>query len=354
MRSGGVNHIIVQQVALLIQADDLTAGAETRVNSQHAFVAQWRGEQQLTHILGKSINGLVIGFFLGCCGKFGLNRGLDQSLEAVLGSLLDQLRGLAVALDDNARNIVEGAVIIDLDTHLEETFFLATADSKQLVGRNALERSRELIVVLIVAALDFLALDEVGHKPRVILETTPYGVTHRLVLTHPLGNDVLGASNSGIGIRHLVTVNKLASPSLDINAMLRHDYLGERLKAQLPGSLGTRLTLGFIGQIDILEGCGIPAVVDAVGQFGSELVLCLDGLEDGGTALLQFTVIAQPLVNGLDRKFVEVTCCLLAVTADKRDGSAIVKKIDGACHLIDGDIELLGNERRELSCHREN
>ena len=139
-----------------------------------------------------------------------------------------------------------------------------------------------------------------GHKPRVILETAPDGVTHRLVLAHPLGNDVLGASNSGIGVRHLVTVNKLASPSLDITAMLRHDDLGERLKAQLPGSLGTRLTLGFIGQIDILEGCGIPAVVDAVGQFGSELVLCLDGLEDGGTALLQFTVVTQPLVNGLD------------------------------------------------------
>jgi len=81
-------------------------------------------------------------------------------------------------------------------------------------------------------------------------------------------------------------------------------------------------------------------------QFGREFVLRLDGLEDGGTAFLQLTVIAQALVDGLDGKVVKVASHLLAVTADERDGRSVIEQIDGACHLVDGYVELLGNERR--------
>ncbi len=164
-----------------------------------------------------------------------------------------------------------------------------------------------------------------GHQARVILEATPDGAAHRLVLTHPLGNDVLGTRDGGIGVGHLVTVNKLARPLLDVAAALCHNDLRQRLQAQLSGCLGAGLALGLVGEVDILKGSSIPAVIDARGQFGREFILRLDGLEDGRAAFLQLAVVAQPLVDGLDGEFVEVAGRLLAVTADERDGCPIVE-----------------------------
>ena len=155
----------------------------------------------------------------------------------------------------------------------------------------------------------------------------------------------MGAGDGGIGVGHLVAVDKLASPLLDVTATLRHDDLGQRLQSQLACCLGACLALGLIGQVDILERGGVPAVVDAFGQFRREFILRFDGLEDGGTPFFQFPIVAQPLVDGLDRQFVQIAGCLFAVTADKRDGCSIVKQADGASHLIDGDIEFLGDER---------
>ena len=91
VRGGGVDDIVVQQVALFVQADDLAARAESRVNCQHALAAQGRCEQQLAHILGKGLDGFIVGLLFGCRGKLGLYRWLDEALETVLGSLLDEL-----------------------------------------------------------------------------------------------------------------------------------------------------------------------------------------------------------------------------------------------------------------------
>ena len=164
-----------------------------------------------------------------------------------------------------------------------------------------------------------------GNESCVILEAASHGIAHRLVLAHPFGDDVLGSRYGSVGVGHLVTVNKLSRTLLDIPATLRHDDFSERLKSQLAGSFGASLALGLVGQIDVLQRVGIPAVIDAVGEFRSQFVLCLDGLEDGGTTFLQLAVVAQSLVNGLDGKIVEVACHLLAVAADERDGCTIVK-----------------------------
>ena len=77
VRCGGINHIVVQEVALLVQAHDLAAGAEAWVDSQHTLAAQRWSKQQLAHILGKSLNRLIIGFFLGRGRKLRLDRGFD-------------------------------------------------------------------------------------------------------------------------------------------------------------------------------------------------------------------------------------------------------------------------------------
>ena len=151
----------------------------------------------------------------------------------------------------------------------------------------------------------------------------------------------MSARDGVIGVGDLVAVHKLSGTFLEVAAALCHDDLGQRFQSQLAGCLGACLAFGLIGQIDVLQRVGIPAVVDAVGQFGREFLLSLDGLENCGAALFQFAVIAQALVNGLDRQFVQVASRLLAVTADERDGCSVIQQIDSASHLIDGDIELL-------------
>ena len=190
-----------------------------------------------------------------------------------------------------------------------------------------------------------------GYEPCIVLEAAADGIAHCFVLTHPFGNNVLCAHDGGINVRHLVSIDKLAGSFLNVAAALRHDDLGKRLQSQLTCCFGACLALGLIGQINVLECVGVPAVVDAVGEFWREFVLCLDGLQDGGAPFFQFPVVAQSLVDRLDREIVKVTCRFLAVTADERYGRAVIKQADGASHLVDGNVELLGNERREFVCH---
>ncbi len=61
---------VMQQFSLPIQADDLAAGPETRINGQHGFLSQRRRQQQLAQIVGKYLDGRFIGPFFGRQGGF--------------------------------------------------------------------------------------------------------------------------------------------------------------------------------------------------------------------------------------------------------------------------------------------
>ncbi len=56
--------LMVQEVALLVQTDDLAAVAETRVYRHCPFLADRSGEKKLRKVLSKNIDRLYVSLFL--------------------------------------------------------------------------------------------------------------------------------------------------------------------------------------------------------------------------------------------------------------------------------------------------
>ena len=122
---------------------------------------------------------------------------------------------------------------------------------------------------------------------------------------------------------------------------------GERFEAALTSHLCPRAALGFIGEIEILELRGIPAVGDARGELRRELLLLGDGLGDGLLALLYILEAVVLLGNGRYLDLVEGAGALLAVAGDEGDGGSVVEERQRALHLSLAQAEALGDQSCE-------
>ena len=93
----GENSLVVKEVSLLVQADHLTARAESRINAHNCLLTQWRGHQQLLQVACEYPYSLSVSKFLRRCSEFIFNRWLKQAVVRVLNSLIHQLRNLGFA-----------------------------------------------------------------------------------------------------------------------------------------------------------------------------------------------------------------------------------------------------------------
>ena len=87
----------MQEIALSIETHHLATCAEARVKSQYAFLTERSRHQQLFEIAYEDADSLLVGFLLAQLGIFGLDRRLEQSLEAVGYSIGHEVAGLSAA-----------------------------------------------------------------------------------------------------------------------------------------------------------------------------------------------------------------------------------------------------------------
>ena len=83
----GEDGLVVEQVALGVEAHHLTTGAESGVDAHHAFLSERCIHKQLAKILGEHLYGFLVGLFLAHGGKLGLDAGLQQTIVAVFYGL---------------------------------------------------------------------------------------------------------------------------------------------------------------------------------------------------------------------------------------------------------------------------
>ena len=86
-RRVGEDGLMMEQIALRIKAHHLTTSTETRIDTHHPFLSEGCAQQQLTEILRKHADGLIVGLFLADGSKFCFNGRLEQTLITVLNSL---------------------------------------------------------------------------------------------------------------------------------------------------------------------------------------------------------------------------------------------------------------------------
>ncbi len=95
-----VDHVVVLQLSLPVQAHDLASRAKARVQGQDVLAAQGRGQQQLPQVVGKDPDRLLVGPFLGLHEDLGFHRGGHEPLVAVEGGLADQDRAGRLPFDE--------------------------------------------------------------------------------------------------------------------------------------------------------------------------------------------------------------------------------------------------------------
>ena len=92
-------------------------------------------------------------------------------------------------------------------------------------------------------------------------------------------------------------------------------------------------TFGLIGQVYIFERGAVPSAVDTTLQFGSKFTQLVDGFANGFLALCKFGEFVFPLADVGYLHLVQSACFLFTITADKRDGAALVEQCEGICHF---------------------
>ena len=128
---------------------------------------------------------------------------------------------------------------------------------------------------------------------------------------------------------------------------LEHEQCGKWFQSLFPCHLGTGASFGSIGQVDILQCGGLPAVVDAFLQLSSHLPLFGDGLDNRLLALRNLLQSRQPVADGSNLYLVKTTRPFLTVAGDKGDGTPLVQQFQGILYGMLLQVQLTGNQLSE-------
>ena len=90
-----VDGLIVEKVALRVEADHLAACAESRVESEYSLLPERSRHEQLLKVIDEDADSLLVRLLFGEVGELRLDAGLDKSLVAVLYGIPHQFGAAA-------------------------------------------------------------------------------------------------------------------------------------------------------------------------------------------------------------------------------------------------------------------
>ena len=152
------NDIVVQQVALGVQAHHLAAGAESGVDGHHALLPHRGRQQQLTQVFAEDLDGFDIGLFLGLSDDLAGDGGVQKALPSVIHSFAHFLMiGVTVLLAIVVIEFVAALFSVGVNLHFQEAFFLGTEHGQQVVGRDFGNGLGEVEVTAVLGGL------RIGH-----------------------------------------------------------------------------------------------------------------------------------------------------------------------------------------------
>ena len=111
-RGKRINSLVMNKLPLCIKTHNLASRAESRVDSQRAFLAKRRCQQQLPKVLGKDLYRLTVSTFLEQVIVLRLNRRADKPLVAVPDGGRHLLRRLIVAANKLALKCFQNRFVV--------------------------------------------------------------------------------------------------------------------------------------------------------------------------------------------------------------------------------------------------
>ena len=334
-----IDDVMMQEVAFAIEDDQFATRTETRVEGKYSLLSQGCRHQELFEIAHENEDSLLVGLLLGTLHKLRLDAWAQQTLEAVGDGIGDERRSCrTTALHILATEPVDAKAFVASNRQTQHALGFATTHGQQTMAGTTLQGFAPVEVIAELLGSQFLGfaqglrtLHTLRGDDGIELEIASDGIARLFVLGHHLGNDVLRPLEGFVGIGHaFFGIDVLCTFELDIPLRgrallevtgLRQQELCQRLQALFACHHGTCPALWLIGQIDILELGGIPAVVDAMMEGIGQFALLFDCGKYGNLALLQFTQFLVLVVDGSNLHFVERTGRLLAITADEGYGT---------------------------------
>ena len=137
-------------------------------------------------------------------------------------------------------------------------------------------------------------------------------------------------------------IQVLRSQRGGIASRIGQDAVRKRFQAGLAGDLGARAALGLVRRVQVFQALLGIGGGDFLLQFGRQLALLRNGLEDGSAALFELAQVAQAHFQIAQHGIVQAARGFLAIAGDEGHGGAVIQQFHRR-----GD---LGGARAEFGC----
>ena len=323
-----IDNRVHEELARRVQHRDLAARADARVDREDLLLPERRRQQKVAQVLGEDLHGGAVG--VGGPAEHraeGLDHGAVLHLM-VAGGEMEILVSTGV---DDFFDAVHERGLVDHETYPQDALLLSAADGEEAVARNLGDRLLEIVVLLELRGLGRLRRHNLALDDGLLREGVAHKATNVRDIGDALGDDVartleiLGGAVVGLVVPDLVR---------------------ERLEPLLLRDHRTGTAFRLEGLVEVLEGVLLHARLNLRAKVVRELALVLDGLENRRPAILEFGVVAQPLLDLGDLDLVEVAMHLLAVAGDERNRVTFTQKLRDGGDLPAGNPQF-GREARQ-------
>ena len=351
----------VDDLAGGVDDGDLHASAQAGVEPQGRARPCGCGKQQVAQVAREDLDGLGFGADAQRAHELGFQMHAHLHAPGEAHGVHQPAVGGAAAVGDaeaggDAR--LAGVVrivprrlcgfAVEAQAYVEQVFAPAAEDGERAVRGHGGQRLGVVEIVGVFFRRTFLACDHAGLHHAVILQVFAQALQEGGILGEALHQDLARAVKRGLGIGHAGVVAVGGAEGI---AQVAHGFgfgrqhrVGEqgfcqRLQSGFARNLRAGAAFGLVRQVEIFELRLVGRQQDRFAQFGRELVLFVNGLEDRGAAGFEFAQVTQPFFQQAQLRVVQAVGGLLAVARNERHGRAFVEQCDGS-----GDLDGFGRD----------
>ena len=338
----GVDDVVCEEFAGLVDDGDLAAGAQAGVDAEDGDGASWRAEEKVEEVVAEDLNCVGIGAFLELEAELGLDGGAEQALPAVFDSQ-EEVRGpVAFCAEDVSAEEGGCTERLQFDEEVEDALAFTAAYGEHAVGGDGFGSLAVVVVhlefCLLVDGVKRLAADD----DALVVHELAGNFAEVSGLADDFGHDVAGSFECILGGEDgFFGIDEGGGEGTEGSSggLLVPQVEGKRLQALFAGDGGFGAALGPVGQVKVLQLALVEGRFDAELEVVGKLTLFCDGGKYGFTSCGEVAEVGELLLDGADLDLVEVAGCFLTIACDEGDCAAFVQQSDDGNKALQGEVE---------------
>ena len=342
---------VVQELAVLVEHGHLATRTEARVEREHGLVAGRGGEQNILQVLAKHLESFFFGSVLQKEAHFAFHARLQQTFPGVLAHFFEVRLPHGIALDDLGLEVTHHFFGRHFDREAQDLFLFTATEREHTVARNLADRFAEVVVVLELRFLLFEILLDLGNHDARLFDLVAEVLAEFGIVGHFFGEDIAGALEGGLRIGEALLFGEVDAGDFFggvAGIFLSPHQAGQRFKTEFLRNRRTGALLGFVRSVNIFEERLVLTGFNLGLEFGSQLALFLDALEDRFLAVHQFLQIIATVADVAQFNFVEGSRLVLAVAGNEGDRAPLVHEFERLGNAPYFEVQFFGDNCRKI------